>query len=872
MRRVISSVLIVICVSLFGSSAMSQKSKSAGQLQRASQATSAKATSFASAAAYSDGKAVWLAWQMEAEFGNIGFNVYRVGGNGVELLTQVRMVPGAAMHAREVPEYGATYNFYDGSPDGMSSYYVESLSLTGAKVASQQVYPRYVPSLAEFTGLSDEQMQRRGDVLDPTSVENTIPNFTKDIAAEVEEYRQLADASTHRMVISQPNVARIGVKRAGLYRVTRAQLGAALFDVNSDSSLWQLYVEGVQQAIIVGPGASYIEFYGTGTDTAESDTRTYYLIKGATAGKRIENRVAHPAAGTVITPNYFQTYVKKERFNFLDDIFNNDAENYFGRGYNSSPNGAPVTFNLSGIDFNRPNATMELRFQGYSNGSHVVEVTLNGHALAPTNGSNLDNFSGTYSIPTSFLLEGANSIKFRAAGPVADFVFFDTISIGYNRKFLAEQNTLNFYTQSLRIAKLDGFTSPNVRVFDMTHDGNPVLVTNLVFQQIGSTFGTNMPAARGRSFFAVEDSAILTPVTVTANNPDLLSVPANAASLVIISYKDFMTQAEAWADYRRSQGVTVKVVEVSEVYDEFNYGVMSSESIKSFLQYAYQNYLTPPQYVLLVGDASWDPRNYEGEGFYDFVPPKLVTTVYSETASDEYLADFNSDGLTEMAIGRIPARTVTEVNTMFTKTQNWEAALTPTTMSTRGVLFAYDFNDGYNFATMSTRLRNQLPADTPATFVYRGETNANANLLAAMNTGKFMVNYSGHGTPGSWGGNPLFFNVDSVVATTPHSPAVYTMLTCLNGYYHWLYFPSIAETLVNSPNRGAVAAWASSGKTLPNVQEEMATRFYSKVGAGTIPRMGDLVRDAKTALVPPFDSPDVRLSWALLGDPMLKVR
>jgi hypothetical protein len=809
---------------------------------------------------------------MEVEVGNVGFNVYRAGGNGVELLTQVRMVPGAAIHARELPEYGATYNFYDQFATEGSSYYVETLSLGGSRVTSQAIYPRFVPSLSDFTGLSVEQMERRGDVLRPTTVEGSVPRFAKDLAAEIEEYRQLADSSTHLMVISQPGVARIGVKRTGFYRVTRAQLEAAQFDVNSDSSLWQLYVEGVEQSIIVGPNASYIEFYGTGTDTAEADTRTYYLMKGAGAGKRIESRVAHPAAGAPVTNSYLQSFVQKERLNYIDDVFNNDAENYFGRGYNSSPNSAPMSFNLSGVDFNRPDATMELRFQGYSNGAHSVEVTLNGHVLAPVTGSNLDSFTGTYSIPTSFLLEGANSIKFRAGASAADVVFFDTISITYNRKFLADQNKVNFYTQNFRIARLDGFTSANVRVFDMTHDGNPVLMTNLSFQQNGSTFGTDIPAARGRSFYAVEDSAILAPETVTPNNPDMLGIPTNAASLVIISYKDFMAQAEAWAQYRRGQGITVKVVEVSELYDEFNYGTMSSDSIKHFLQYAYQNWQTPPQYVLLIGDASWDPRNYEGEGFYDFIPPKLVTTVYSETVSDEALADFDNDGLTEMAIGRIPARTVAEVNTMFTKTQNWESSLTPTSLNSRGVLFAYDFNDGYNFATMSNRLRNQLPAETSASFVFRGEANANANLLAQMNTGKFMVNYSGHGTPGSWGGSPLFFNVNSVVATTEHSPAIYTMLTCLNAYYHWLYFPSIAETLVNSPNRGAVAAWASSGKTLPNVQEEMAVRFYAKVGAGTIPLLGDLVRDAKTALVPPFDSPDVRLSWALLGDPMLKVR
>lgn len=876
MRRVISSALALICVSAFASATFAQKAAkvSGPPLATAPVSTtnSAKATSFASAAAYSDGKSVWLAWQMEVEVANIGFNVYRTSGNGVELLTQVRMIPGAALHAREIPQYGETYNFYDEFANGTSTYYIETLSLNGSKVTSQVLYPRYVPSLTAFTGLSVEEMQNRGGLLRPTTLENNVPSFTKDIITEIEQYRQFADASTHRMVISQPGVARIGVKNTGIYRVTRAQLQAASFDVNSDSSLWQLYVEGVEQAIIIGANADYIEFYGTGTDTTETDTRTYYLMKGSTPGKRMENRVARAAAGTVVTPSYSQTFVKKERIQFVDDLLNGDAENYFGRGIGSNPNAAPVTFNLTGVDFSRPDSTMQLRFQGYSPGSHLIEVILNGETLAPTPGNDIENFAGTYTIPTSFLREGANSIKFRAGGPTGDFVFFDSISIGFSRKYLADQNKVDFYTQNFRIAKLDGFTSPNVRVFDLTHDGNPVLMTNLVFQQNGATFGTSLPAARGRSFYAVEDSAILAPVSVTPNNPELLGVPTNAANLIIISYKDFMTQAETWAQYRRNQGFSVKVVEVSELFDEFNYGAMSSESIKSFLQYASTNWQTPPQYVLLIGDASWDPKNYENQGFFNFVPPKIVTTVYLEAASDEALTDFNNDGLAEMAIGRVPARTVAQVNTVFTKTINWESSLTADSLRTRGALFAYDFNQGYSFSMMSTRLRDQLSADTSATFVFRGEANANTNLISAMNTGKFIVNYSGHGTAGSWGGSPLFFDVSSVPTTTDHTPAIYTMLTCLNGYFHWLYFPSISETLVNTPNKGAVAAWASSGKTLPNVQEEMATRFYLKLGEGNIPRLGDLIRDAKTALEPPYDSPDVRLSWALIGDPMLKVR
>ena len=94
----------------------------------------------------------------------------------------------------------------------------------------------------------------------------------------------------------------------------------------------------------------------------------------------------------------------------------------------------------------------------------------------------------------------------------------------------------------------------------------------------------------------------------------------------------------------------------------------------------------------------------------------MVTTVYLETASDEALVDFNNDGLAEMAIGRIPARTVVNVNTVFAKTVNWETELTPTSLD-RGALFAHDHNSTYDFATMSMTLRQQLPPTMPANFV-----------------------------------------------------------------------------------------------------------------------------------------------------------
>ena len=73
---------------------------------------------------------------------------------------------------------------------------------------------------------------------------------------------------------------------------------------------------------------------------------------------------------------------------------------------------------------------------------------------------------------------------------------------------------------------------------------------------------------------------------------------------------------------------------------------------------ARNNWTRAPSYLLLMGDASLDPRNREGNGNFDFVPTKLVDTgtpgdqTAIETASDDWLTDFDGNGISDIATGR----------------------------------------------------------------------------------------------------------------------------------------------------------------------------------------------------------------------------
>ncbi len=822
-----------------------------------------------SAEAFSDGNGVFLKWQAEYENRNLGFLIYREGKSGRELVSQAMIGGGRTISSEDVV-YGGTYSYFDANGDSADSYLIESLQMNGTRKFVGQMSVEPVDNLTSVAGFSSQEMIGRQAESNAAN-ENNVLNLPFELQERLEKFGPAPDINTQRWVAAQPGV-KIGVKQEGIYRVSRTELQNAGFDVNTPGNLWQLYMDGKQQSIIVGAGDSYIEFYGKGIDTPESDTKVYYLVAGTQDGLRIGTTILRPLSGNIAGQNYSQSFIRKERKIYLQaDILNGEEENFFGNvaiiGSSSpTPNAATVTFNLTAVDFNVPKAEFKLAIQGITGVAHQLVPTLNDQPLDPINGSGFNLMTGNFQIPTAFLREGVNTLQLRAYGGSSDINLVESIRVNYQRKYEAVQNRLAFYTNNYRQTKITGFTSPNIRVFDLTYPDNPTILTNLTIENNAGNHSVTMPSNRGRVAFATEDSSILAPSSITANNPSTLSTAAHNGELIIVSYRDWMTQANDWANYRRSQGMTVEVVDIDDIQDEFSYGSVNTAGITQFFQYAKNNWQTPPNYILLLGDMSYDFRNYENRAFQNFIPTKLVDTIYEETGSDEALCDFNNDGLAEIAVGRIPARNGAQVTQLLNKTMTFEAGLA--TVYSRGGLCASDLPNGYDFEALCQRVFTQLPPSIPKSFVNRGQADSKNLLLTALNQGPYIVNYSGHGSAGVWDGNWLTIT-DGTNLTNAPNYSLYFVLTCLNGYFLRTDFDSLGEALLKSQNGGGAAVWASTGKTTPDVQELLAARFYNQLNVGTMTRFGDFVKDAKQNL---NGGRDVRLSWALLGDPTLKIK
>ena len=124
-------------------------------------------------------------------------------------------------------------------------------------------------------------------------------------------------------------------------------------------------------------------------------------------------------------------------------------------------------------------------------------------------------------------------------------------------------------------------------------------------------------------------------LTAAANQPSSLRQPANGADLLLITQRQFFPAVEALKMLRQSEGLSVAVVDIADIYDEFSYGNKSPQAVKDFVAYAASNWKKAPRYLLLGGDASYDERNYLGLGEFDLVPTKLVDTALMETAGDD---------------------------------------------------------------------------------------------------------------------------------------------------------------------------------------------------------------------------------------------
>lgn len=693
---------------------------------------------------------------------------------------------------------------------------------------------------------------------------------------------------------SAEDLLNLEVKDAGVFQVTHSDLLAFGLDIDGESidrvalmnagQPLQIDVQGSDEdATVFGEGAS-IRFVGKGLDTLYTDTNVYTLRLDSDAALRMAEDASIPKAGPFAN-SYLATkaYSPQKKYSFVSP---NTEDPWYSERLLAAGSAVDSTTNLD-LDYYVPGgnqgatkAKLSVNVWGASdlpgNTDHDVDVSFNGVKVSSATFNGMQE--ETLSSELDNVRENSNSVKVAlplTSGQAYDLVHLNTVEVSYPRAFVADGAELQFESSHRKFA-VQGFESDQISVY--RQDSNGIAkITSAISQgncAEGSPGCAVFFAGSGSSanYFAVTDTAL--------KSPDLSLLPladdiqSGAAEYLIISHPDFIdgpNQAlQGLTDKLSSEFSSVDLVNVENVYAQFGHHVFGAEAIQSYIRYAAENRGT--KYVLLVGGDIYDYRQFQNENARSFIPSLYAPTdgVVNFAPVDAKYVDLDDDNVPDLSIGRLPIRTLAELDILVAKREQYlNRAYTGT------ALFAadeYDNGQQYDFGRDADRIHQEYFQgwDTSKAYVDNGLQAARATVIDKINEGQSLTSFFGHSSTNQWSFSGLFTGNDAAALNNAGKPTVVTQWGCWNTYYVDPAEESMGHRFMVEGDRGALAVMGASTLTSANSERELAEIVFAKMTNGL--RIGDAILEAKQeyAQTNP-EALDVLLGWTLLGMPELVV-
>jgi hypothetical protein len=531
-----------------------------------------------------------------------------------------------------------------------------------------------------------------------------------------------------------------------------------------------------------------------------------------------------------------------------------------------------LTLALPGLAAATGTARVVVRMVG---GSSIEEIAPDHLVRAWINGNTSGAADGTWDGETPFehvftvahpVLTNPVTIHLSAPGqpgvPV-DRQYPDVVTIRYRRLFAAQGDVLAFtYPNQDARFQVSGLSGNPPVIYEVTRlvsgsaEADPVRITGATCSGSPTltcgfqvTRDTSAGAPAVRSFIVAGPAGVTAPDAVVRAADPVLRDPANAADLIVIGARATLNASpagepsgalQALLDHRlAARGLTSRVVFIDQVYDEFSFGQRDANAIRAFLSYAFDNWrgggsAPPPSFVLLVGDATPDYKNFMGRvDWVDQVPTPVMwarNSTLGYYSSDNRLASFRGpDQIPDVLLGRISARSVIESEGVFDKIRRYEQSPPAGLWKGRGLMVAgggKDSGEATQFEgivqEIGDRYFTAAPYSKPNPPLYFSRppwgTDAAAfktALLGEFGAGAGFLYYVGHGGFDLWGTgftDPLLETADAAAMTNDGLLPFVVTVNCLSGGFHYfLGTGAIGETLVNNPRGGAIATLAPAG-------------------------------------------------------------
>ncbi|MCX7707931.1 MAG: C25 family cysteine peptidase [Anaerolineae bacterium] len=707
---------------------------------------------------------------------------------------------------------------------------------------------------------------------------------------------------------------RVTLRESGLYRLTHGALAEAGVPVASTDPRHFRLFRGAQEVAIEVTGeedgrfdpVDEIRFYGEAVQSIYTDVNTYWLVIDGVNGRRMTGRSAAPQSLPPASSFPATRVFEENRIYRSIQPAQSGVDHWFWRQMFFLNTTGTLTFTVPfTIEHVLPAGTATLLPELWGGSSdprvapdHRVRVFINGTQIGQVEWDGMTAVRQPLTFDQALLREGGNTVTFYTPGDTGardtlnrlwESNWLNWFSVTYQRAFVVTGDRLEFTpVAGLQEFLLQGWSAADVLLYDVTDPKNPVRLTGAVSS--GNTLRFAVEVPQGGRYHAVASSAVLMPQGIGPVPRTDLRNPAEGADYLLISHADFLAGVAPLAELRREQGLRVRVIDVQEIYDTFSDGLLNPWAIRDFIAYAYFNWPgSPPAYVLLVGDGTYDFKNYEGYGARTFIPPLLeyVDPSLGETAADNrFVTVVGNDIMPDLHLGRLPVNNQAELSAMIDKIVAYERNPTPGAWRSRAVFISDNPDVAGPFHYFSDEAVAVLPPELDVTKVYLGTTEYPTNqavraqqaTLDAFNQGALFFNYVGHSSVTGWAAE-LLFSVNSLPQVNNGSRyPVMLPMTCLEGTYHNPRFSGLSESVVRLSGKGAVASWAPTGLGVASGHDYLHTGFYRAVfdqgvyelgPATTAGRLNLFLNSRSPGGVPRFH--DLIDTYVLLGDPATRI-